>query len=164
MPNMLWEIDWESAKKAIQRQYASLDQFLNVWTKAEQKTAILEELEEEGLFLEALAEEVGKDIGPFDLICHVAWGQPPLTRRERAHNVKKRDYFAKYGGKARVVMEALLAKYADEGIENIESMEVLRIHPLSQIGTPVEIVGAFGSKEEYLKAVRELENALYQAA
>ena len=151
-------------KKAVQRQYASLDQFLNVWTKAEQKTAILEELEEEGLFLEALAEEVGKDIGPFDLICHVAWGQPPLTRRERAQNVKKRDYFAKYGGKARVVMEALLAKYADEGIENIESMEVLRIHPLSQIGTPVEIVGAFGSKEEYLKAVRELENALYQAA
>jgi type I restriction enzyme R subunit len=136
-------------KSAVQRQYASLDQFLKAWTEAERK---------------ALADDVGKDLDAFDLVCHVAWGQPPLTRRERAQNVKKRNYFAKYGGKARAVLEALLTKYADEGVENIESMDVLRVHPVSQLGTPVEIIAAFGGKEEYLSALRELEVELYKAA
>jgi len=151
-------------KSAIQGRYTSLDQFLKAWTDAERKVAIIEELREEGLLLEALAEDVGKDLDAFDLICHVAWGQPPLTRRERAQNVKKRDYFAKYGGKARAVLEALLSKYAAEGVENIESLEVLRVHPVNQLGTPVEIIGAFGGKEQYLSALRELENELYRAA
>ena len=107
---------------------------------------------------------MGKDFGPFDLICHVAYGQPPLTRRERADNVKKRDYFAKYGEKARLVLEGLLDKYADEGIENIENIEVLKLHPINQYGRPMEIIKSFGGKEKYLEALQELESHLYQIA
>jgi len=100
----------------------------------------------------------------FDLICHIAYDQPPLTRKERANNVKKRNYFAKYGEQSRKVLEALLEKYADEGIENIESMEVLKVKPLNEFGSPVEIINEFGSKEEYLRAVKELETELYKTA
>ena len=100
-----------------------MDAFLKRWKEADRKKAVIEELEEQGVLFEPLADEVGKDFGPFDLICHVAYGQPPLTRRERAENVKKRNYFTKYGEKARLVLEGLLDKYADEGIENIEDIE-----------------------------------------
>ena len=100
----------------------------------------------------------------FDIICHVAFDQPPLTRKERASNVKKRNYFSKYGEAAKAVLEALLDKYAEQGVENLESMEVLKVQPFDQFGSPYEIVKVFGSKEKYLAAIRELEQAIYQEA
>jgi len=151
-------------RRNVTEEFASLDDFLRRWGQTEQKQAILQELEQQGVLLAPLAEEVGKDFDPFDLVCHVAFDQPPLTRRERAENVRKRNYFTKYGDQARAVLDALLDKYADQGVENIESLEVLRIQPLSDLGTPVELVKAFGGKEQYLQAVRELEEALYAAA
>jgi len=150
-------------RKSVLKEFASLDSFLSAWSTAEQKTAIIEELERQGVFLEALADEVGKDLDPFDLVCHVAWGQPPLTRRERAENVRKRDYFTKYGETARRVLNALLDKYADEGIVHIEDIRILAVQPLSDLGTPVEIIEAFGGRDAYLKALRELERQLYAA-
>ena len=107
---------------------------------------------------------MGRDYDTFDLLCHVAYDQPPLTRRERANNVKKRNYFTKYGDQARAVLEALLDKYANQGIEAIEKMDVLRVQPLNALGTPVEIIQLFGGKKLYLEALRELETALYEAA
>ena len=101
---------------------------------------------------------------PFDLIAHVAYGQKPLTRRERADNVKKRNYFAKYGDKARAVLEALLEKYADEGLTNLEDPKVLKVQPFNKYGTPLEIIKAFGGRDKYFEAVRELEKNLYEAA
>jgi type I restriction enzyme R subunit len=148
-------------RKAVRKDYQSLDQFLNRWTKAERKAAILKELEEHGVFLEALAEEVGKDFDAFDLICHVAFDQAPLTRRERAENVKKRNYFTKYGAQARKILEILLEKYADTGIENIEDIKILTIDPFKNMGTASELVSAFGGKEAYIKALQELETHLY---
>ena len=151
-------------RKTIQAEYSSLDAFLQKWTSADKKRTILTELEKHDVLFEELAEQVGKDLDPFDLICHVAFDQPPLTRRERAENVKKRNYFAKYGDKARAVLEALLDKYADEGIEHIETTDILRVHPLNKLGTPIEIIKLFGTKEKYEQAVRDLETALYTLA
>ena len=148
----------------IGQEFTSLDEFTQRWSQAERKQAIIDELEQQGILFEALADEVGKDFGPFDLICHVAFDQPPLTRKERADNVRKRNYFANYGEQARSVLSALLDKYADEGIENLEDPSVLRVEPLSQLGTPVEIVQAFGGKDEFLAAIRELQSHLYSAA
>jgi type I restriction enzyme R subunit len=146
----------------INKRFTSLDNFLQTWNDADKKVAIIAELEEQGIFFDELAKETGKDVDPFDLICHIAFGQKPLTRRERANQVKKRDYFTKYGGTARKVLELLLDKYADEGIGNIEQMEVLRVAPLDQFGSPVEIIQAFGGKPQYQVALRELERSLYQ--
>ena len=146
----------------INKRFTSLDNFLQTWNDADKKAAIIAELEEQGIFFDELAKETGKDIDPFDLICHIAFGQKPLTRRERANQVKRWDYFAKYGGTARKVLELLLDKYADEGIGNIEQMEVLRVAPLDQFGSPVEIIQAFGGKPQYQAALRELERSLYQ--
>ena len=151
-------------KNAVQSNYASLHDFLSRWTNADRKQAIVEELENEGILLEALSEEVGRDYDAFDLVAHVAFGQKPLTRRERAENVKKRNYFAKYEGKARAVLEALLDKYADEGLTNLEDPNVLKVQPFDNYGTPVEIVKAFGGKAKYEQAVKELEQDLYQVA
>lgn len=151
-------------RRHVQAQFATLDDFLQHWSAAERKQAIVDELEEHGILLHALAEEVGKDFDPFDLVLHVAYDQKPLTRRERALNVRKRNYFGKYGEQARQVLEALLDKYAEEGIENIEQMEVLRVHPLTEFGSPVEIVRSFGGKAAYVQALRELEEQLYHAA
>jgi type I restriction enzyme R subunit len=150
-------------KKSLLTEYSSLDFFLTAWSQADQKSAIIGELEEHGVFLEALAEEVGKDLDPFDLICHVAWGQPPLTRRERADNVRKRDVFTKYGEKALSVINALLDKYADEGIVHIEDLGILNVQPISDLGTPIEIIKAFGGRDQYLEALHELEKQLYAA-
>lgn len=150
-------------RNSIHKEYASLDDFLTAWSSADQKSAVLAELEKHGVLLDALAEEVGRDLDPFDLVCHIAWGQPPLTRRERADNVRKRDYFTKYGEKARAILDALLEKYADEGIEHIEDIGVLQVHPLSTLGTPVEIISAFGGKDEFMEALHELEQQLYAA-
>jgi type I restriction enzyme R subunit len=151
-------------KKNVTRQYATLNSFLNSWTKAEQKTAILEELEEQGVLFDALQEQVGKDYDPFDLICHVVFGQPPLSRKERAAKVRKANYFTKYGDQARKVLDALLSKYSDGGITDIESMEVLRVDPFTTFGTPLEIVNTiFGGSANYLEAIRRLEKCLYTA-
>ena len=127
----------------------------------ERKAAILRELEEHGVLLEPLAEEVGKHFDAFDLICHVVFDQPPLTRRERADNVKKRNYFAKYGDQARKVLETLLEKYADTGIENIEDIKILTLAPFKNMGTASELVSAFGGKQGYTTALHELEKQLY---
>ena len=151
-------------KRNILKTYRSLDEFLNRWNSAEKKRAIIEELEAQGIILENLKEEVKKDLDLFDLICHVAWDMPALTRRERAENVKKRNYFTKYGQQARYVIEALLDKYATEGIENIEDLSVLRIEPFSEIGTPAEIINLFGGKHGYLNMIKELEEQLYKEA
>jgi type I restriction enzyme, R subunit len=148
-------------RRAVRKKYSSLGSFLRTWTAADKKQAVIEELAEQGIFIEALAEEVGTGYDPFDLICHVAFDQPPLTRRERADNVRKQNYFTKYKEKARLVLNALLDKYADEGIVNIEDIKVLRIKPVSELGTPTEIINAFGSRDDYLKAVHELEEHLY---
>ena len=125
---------------------------------------MLTELEQHGVFFNELAEQVGKDLDPFDLVCHVAFDQPPLTRRERADNVKKRNYFAKYGEQARAVLEALLDKYADEGIGAIETLTVLNVQPLNKFGALMQILSLFGGKAQYEKALRELETALYALA
>lgn len=150
-------------KKNVMKEFASLDDFLSKWSSADKKKVIIDELAERGIFLDALAEEVGKDFDPFDLICHVAWDMPPLTRKERAENVKKRNYFTKYGENARAVLEALLDKYADEGVEHIEETKILTVAPFTELGTPVELIKVFGGKENYLKAVAELEKELYTA-
>ncbi len=148
-------------RKTIAKDYKSLDQFLRRWNKAERKAIIIKELEEHGIFFEQLSEMVGKDYDLFDLICHVAFDQPPLTRRERAEKVKKRNYFTKYGEKARQVLEALLDKYADTGIQNIEDMKILTLDPFRKMGTASEIVSAFGGKDAYNDALNELELNLY---
>ncbi|WP_275100334.1 EcoAI/FtnUII family type I restriction enzme subunit R [Sedimenticola hydrogenitrophicus] len=149
-------------RRNVKQLYGSLDQFLQSWTGADKKKRILEELEQQGVLWEALQEEVGRALDPFDLICHIAFGQPPLTRRERANRVRKRDYFTRYGEQARLVLDALLDKYADQGIENLEENSVLRVPPLDRFGTPMEIVRLFGGKSGYQTAIRELEAAIYQ--
>ncbi|MFX0200627.1 MAG: EcoAI/FtnUII family type I restriction enzme subunit R [Candidatus Hodarchaeota archaeon] len=151
-------------RKTVKKTYATLDRFLKIWTEAEKKQAIIEELEDKGLFLADLAADVGKDYDPFDLICHVAFDRPPLTRKERAEEVRKRDYFTKYGEQARAVLDALLEKYVDTGIESVEDINVLKIQPLNQFGTPLEIVKTFGGKEQYETAVKELGQEIYRAA
>ena len=148
-------------RSTVRKDYSSLDDFLRRWSKTERKAAILKELEEHGLLLEALADEVGKGFDAFDLICHVAFDQPPLTRRERADQVKKRNYFVKYGKQARQVLETLLEKYADTGIENIEDIKILTLDPFKNMGTASELVSAFGGKPAYLAALYELEQHLY---
>jgi type I restriction enzyme R subunit len=151
-------------KKAVCAEFQSLDDFLQRWTEADRKQAVIDELQDHGLMLDALADEVGKDFSAFDLICHVAFDRPPLTRRERAENVRKRDYFTKYGEQARKVLDALLDKFADEGVVTIEDPNVLRVQPFDDIGTPMEIIRLFGGKQGFLRAVRELEAALYTEA
>ncbi len=146
----------------VKASYNTLGQFLQEWSDADKKAAIIRGLEEEGVVFQALADEVGKDIGPFDLICHIVFGQPPLTRRERAAKVrKKKDYFSKYGDQARAVLDALLDKYSDGGLDDIESLAVLKVQPISDLGSMMEIVGDFGGRDAYLQAVRELESAIY---
>ena len=152
----------DHTKEIIKEKFTSLDDFLNKWNTTDRKEAIIAELQEQGLLVEALYDAVNKEVDLFDLICHVAFDQPPLTRQERANNVKKRNYFTKYGNRAKKVLEALLDKYADEGITNMESIEVLRVNPFDAFGSPIEIINEFGSKSNYLQAVRELEIELYK--
>ena len=150
-------------KRNIQNEFKTLDEFLTKWNEAERKEAIIKELEERGVLFEELKDEVGKDLDPFDLICHIAFDMPPLTRRERANNVKKRNYFTKYGESAREVLEALLNKYADEGIENLENLEILRVPDFKKFGSPIEIIRRFGGKKKYLEAINELKREIYSA-
>ncbi len=145
----------------VRKQYESLDQFLQAWQQADRKAALLQELEAQGVLLDALADEVGKDLDPFDLLLHVAYDQPPLTRRERARRVQKRNVFTQSGPVARKVLEALLDKYADEGITTIESNEVFKLQPFTDLGSPVELVRSFGGRPQYLSALQTLERELY---
>ena len=148
-------------RRTVSETYHSLDEFLKRWQDSDRKQAIIEELKQQGIFLEALQDMVGEDYDPFDLICHVAFDQPPLTRRERADKVRKRDIFAKYGEKARAVLDALLDKYADQNVIPVEDTKVLKLNPFTEIGTPVEIVKTFGGKKQYQEAVQELQQLLY---
>ena len=147
------------------KKYDSLDEFLQAWQQADRKAALLQELEGQGVLLEALADEVAHmgmvDLDPFDLLLHVAYDQPPLTRRERARRVHKRNVFTHYGPVARKVLEALLDKYADEGIATIESNEVFKLQPFTDLGSPVELVRSFGGRPQYLNALQTLERELY---
>ena len=154
----------EYTKSGILTSYRSLDNFLQVWNDSEKKQAIIEELEQQGINFEDLKEEIKSDLDIFDLICHIAWDAPALTRKERAENVRKRNYWTKYGEQARKILNALLDKYAENGIENIEDMKILTVEPLKNMGTPTEIVKVFGSKNDYLAALRELENEIYRVA
>ena len=152
------------SRKTIRRHFTSLDAFLRRWREAERKESVIAELAEEGLLLQPLQDEVGKDLDPFDLICHIAFDQPPLSRRERAENVIKRDVFTRYGEQARAVLEALLAKYRDEGvITDLDNVRVLEIPPFSTMGTPMQLIKPFGSKAGFEHAVHALQNALYEA-
>lgn len=153
------------SKKNIKKEFSSIDEFLRKWSESEKKEEIRLHLEEQGVFLEELLDEVGKDMDTFDLICHIAFDMPVLTRKERANNVKKRNYFSKYGDSARAVLEKLLDKYSDEGIENIEDIKVLKLPDFKEFGTQLEIVKkVFGGKKEYEKAIKELIKQLYTIA
>lgn len=151
-------------RQKVREQYQTLNDFLTKWQSTEKKQAIIDELTEQGVVLENLKEAIGKEMDIFDMICHTAFDQPPLTRAERARQVKKRDVFTQYGEQARKVLDALLDKYADEGIENIEDIKVLKVNPFDQFGTPTEIIKLFGGKPQYLQALTQLERALYQVA
>jgi type I restriction enzyme R subunit len=151
-------------KKNVRREFASLDTFVQKWHSSPQKETLVKELAEQGVLIEALREEVGQDLDEFDLICHIAFDQPPLTRKERANSVRKRNYFAKYSGLAKDVLGKLLEKYEAEGIFPLEKREVLQVQPLNEMGSPIELVRAFGSAKAFDAAVRELEAELYKSA
>ena len=148
----------------LKNEFASLDSFLQKWHSSDKKEELIKELAEHGVLLEALREEVGRDLDDFDLICHIAFDQPALTRKERANNVRKRNYFGKYSAMAQKVITSLLDKYELEGITSIERGSVLKIQPLNELGSPVELVRAFGKKADFEKAIKELENELYNIA
>jgi type I restriction enzyme R subunit len=146
----------------VKERFKTMNEFLHYWNHADRKQAIVDELSEQGILVDAFLTAVDKEADLFDLICHVAYDQKPLTRKERANNVKKRNYFTKYGNGARAVMENLLDKYADEGINNIETLDILKLQPFDSLGSITEIVRTFGGKNEYLKAVKELEEEIYK--
>ncbi len=152
-------------RQCVNQQFRTLNDFLRRWTEADKKQAIIQELAAQGVFWQELQQTVshklGYELDPFDLICHIVFDQPPLSRRERASNVRKRNYFNQYQGAAKQVLEALLDKYADIGIEEIEKTEIITQMPFSNIGTAVELITAFGGKANYLKAVKALEDELY---
>lgn len=151
-------------RKNILSQYARLDDFLRRWTQAQRKQAIIDELKEEGVLLDAVREETGKmDIDDFDLICHLAYDKEPLTRIERANNVRKRGYLYRYAELAQKVLGTLLDKYADEGIRDIEDTKVLQLKEFAEYGSPMKIAKIFGGKEGYQQAVMELENEIFSA-
>ncbi len=153
-------------RKKVKEQYATLTDFLKGWNQAERKQAIIEELAEQGVMWDDLIKDVSKKLGaepdPFDVICHIVYDQPPLSRKERAEQVRKQNYFSKYEGASKQVLDALLDKYTDDGIEPIEDMKVLTIAPFSNIGAPMELLQAFGGKPGYTEALKDLENQLYQ--
>ena len=153
-------------KKNLKAQFATLNDFIKKWSEADKKSVIIKELEEQGIMLEELREEVkqktGKDLSVFDLICHVTFDMPPLSRKERAENVKKRNYFGKYSEEARAILNAIIDKFADDGIVEIESREILKFQPFDSFGTPIEIVKEFGGIDKYNEAIQELEKELFR--
>ena len=150
-------------KENIRGEYASLDNFIRQWSAHEKKAEIRDLFYDQGIDLELLKEDQNmSDVDDFDFICHVAFDKKPLTRKERANNVKKQDFFSKYSGVAREVLEALLIKYMNTGIYEIEKAEILKLDPFLKLGKPAKIAGYFGGKKEYLRAVKELEKAIYE--
>ncbi|HBL48996.1 MAG TPA: restriction endonuclease, partial [Firmicutes bacterium] len=148
----------------VRGRYTTLNDFLIEWNSAERKQAILDELATQGILIEELQEQIGQEFDPFDLLCHVAFDQKPLTRRERANNVKRRNYFAKYGGQAAAVLDALLEKYADSGVADLESMDILKVNPIKDFGSPIYIVNRiFKGKTNFEQAMKELTHELYAA-
>lgn len=155
----------EDIKKALRQQFSTLEEFLRRWDETERKQVIIDELRIHGIPLDVLAEAVpnGELVDPFDLVAHIAFDQPPLTRKERANHVKKRNYFGKYGDQARAVLEGLLDKYADHGITDIENPDILELPPFNEIGTKTQIRRViFGGNDKYSQALTELEQALYE--
>ena len=153
------------SKKNILGEYATLDDFLKAWRSEERKQAIIDALQERGVLLDALRDVAGNpDIDDFDLICHIAYDKAPLTKAERANNVRKRGYLYKYSGLAQDVLNALLDKYMNEGIQDIESLEILSNDPFRKFGTPMKIAKLFGGKAGYIQAIRELQEQIYAAA
>lgn len=151
-------------RRNILSQYTTLSDFLAAWNNASRKQVILDALEERGVLMEELQEQIGREFDPFDLLCHIAYDQPPLTRRERVNNVKKRNYFTKYGEQAVAVLDALLEKYADSGISSLENLDILKVTPISEFGNPIQIVnGIFKGKDKFIGALRELTYGLYAA-
>jgi type I restriction enzyme R subunit len=148
-------------RTTVHEHYQSLDAFLRRWSAADRKQTVIDELAAQGVLIDALRDQVGKELDAFDLVCHVAFDRPPLTRRERAEGVRKRDVYGRFEGKARAVLDALLDKYADDGVLP-EKTAVLRLQPFDQLGTVLELVNLFGGKKAYQKTVRELEDALYR--
>ncbi|KGJ93611.1 EcoAI/FtnUII family type I restriction enzme subunit R [Colwellia psychrerythraea] len=152
-------------RKTMHAQFSSLDAFVKRWNEADRKQTVIDELEHAGIIWAALEQEVGKELDPFDMICHVVYDQPALTRKERANNVKKRNYFTKYSDTAQTVLDNLLTKYADVGVQEIENMQVLKVQPFTEIGSLSEIVKkGFGGKPKYDQAISELEAEIYQPA
>lgn len=150
------------SKKNILNEFATLDNFLNRWNSEEKKEAIIDELKEQGVLLEALREDIGNpDIDDFDLICHIAFDKKPLTKAERANNVKKRGYLYKYSDMAQSVLERLLERYMNEGITDLENPQVLELDDFKEFGSPLKIVKLFGNKKKYIEAVKELEKEIY---
>lgn len=162
--NLITESLIDYTKRNVKDKYASLDEFLTAWNSSDRKQAVVEELEKRGVFFDDLCDEVGKDLDPFDMILHIVFDQPPLTRKERAEHVRKRNYFTKYGEKAAAILDALLTKYADSGLEDLENVDVLKVDPLKQYGTQVYIVNTiFGGIAKFREAIKELEAAIYAA-
>lgn len=162
--NLITESLIDYTKRNVLDKYASLDVFLSAWNDAERKQAVVEELEKRGVFFDDLCDEVGKDLDPFDMILHIVFDQPPLTRKERAEHVRKRNYFTKYGEKAAAILDALLVKYADSGLDDLENVDVLKVDPIKQYGTQVYIVNTiFGGIAKFREAIKELEAAIYAA-
>ncbi len=153
------------SKRNILGEYATLDSFLKAWNSENRKQAIIDELQEHGVLLEALREIAGNpDIDDFDLICHIAYDKAPLTKAERANNVRKRGYLYKYSGLAQEVLDALLDKYMNEGIGDISNLEILSNDPFRKFGTPMKIAKLFGGKNGYLQAINDLQNQIYAVA
>ncbi len=151
-------------RKNIQKEFVSLDAFLQKWNAAEKKEELTKEFAEHGILLEALKEEIGNDMDDFDLICHIAYDKPALTRKERAENVRKRNYFTKYGETAQKVLSSMLDKYEQEGIFSIEKSSVLQVKPFNSYGSAVELVKAFGKRSDFDNAIKELEREIYKTA
>ena len=162
--NLITERLVDYTKRSVLSQYAEMDDFLNAWYEADRKQAIVDGLEKRGVFFDDLCDEVGKDLDPFDLILHIVFDQPPLTRKERAENVRKRNYFTKYGKQAAEILDALLTKYADSGLSDLENVDVLKVDPIKQYGTQIYIVNnIFGGIEKFRQAIKELEAEIFAA-
>jgi len=151
-------------RKNVKQEFSSLDSFIQKWRQSANKEELVKEMAEHGILLQALREEVGQDLDDFDLICHIAFDMPALTKKERANQVRKRNYFAKYGEVAQKVLNSLLDKYENEGISSIEKRSILTVPPLIELGSPVELVKAFGKMADFDKAIQELENEIYKTA
>ena len=161
---MISESLHDYTRKNVHANYASLDSFLTSWKGADKKQVIVDQLQSSGVIFSELNETIGRGFDPFDLICHVAFEQKPLTRKERADNVRRRDYFTQYGDLARKVLDSLLDKYADDGLLDLENPAVITLDPIKRLGTAPEIIRAFGGMPSYEQAIHELTKQLYEAA